>query len=147
MVAVILVFETGGRSAIWESFFIVNLHKWDWFHLEQKFVNCWIVLCSWCADHVVVCVYRFESTVQISKLQDLVNRSKMARCRGRFVCPVILYNGKVSILVLVAYNCSFSSMWQNSDVKGVTSSCCGCSLTLTLVKQGKKMYSKKTQPE
>uniref|UniRef100_A0A673HKK2 Myotubularin-related protein 14-like n=1 Tax=Sinocyclocheilus rhinocerous TaxID=307959 RepID=A0A673HKK2_9TELE len=36
----------------------------------------------------------FESTVQISKLQDLVNRSKMARCRGRFVCPVILYNGK-----------------------------------------------------
>ncbi|XP_039979184.1 myotubularin-related protein 14 [Xiphias gladius] len=37
---------------------------------------------------------RFESTVQISKLQDLVNRSKVARCRGRFVCPVILYNGK-----------------------------------------------------
>ncbi|XP_031423858.1 myotubularin-related protein 14 isoform X2 [Clupea harengus] len=37
---------------------------------------------------------RFESAVQISKLQDLVNRSKMARCRGRFVCPVILYNGK-----------------------------------------------------
>uniref|UniRef100_A0AAY4E2V1 Myotubularin related protein 14 n=1 Tax=Denticeps clupeoides TaxID=299321 RepID=A0AAY4E2V1_9TELE len=37
---------------------------------------------------------RFESTVQISKLGDLVNRSKMARCRGRFVCPVILYNGK-----------------------------------------------------
>ncbi|KAJ7999608.1 hypothetical protein DPEC_G00196170 [Dallia pectoralis] len=37
---------------------------------------------------------RFESTVQTSKLQDLVNRSKMARCRGRFVCPVILYNGK-----------------------------------------------------
>ncbi|KPP60894.1 myotubularin-related protein 14-like [Scleropages formosus] len=45
-----------------------------------------------------VCIFlflsRFESTVQISKLQDLVNRSKMARCRGRFVCPVILYNGK-----------------------------------------------------
>uniref|UniRef100_A0A8C9ZJD9 Myotubularin related protein 14 n=1 Tax=Sander lucioperca TaxID=283035 RepID=A0A8C9ZJD9_SANLU len=37
---------------------------------------------------------RFESAVQISKLQDLVNRSKLARCRGRFVCPVILYNGK-----------------------------------------------------
>ncbi|XP_058844783.1 myotubularin-related protein 14 isoform X2 [Acipenser ruthenus] len=37
---------------------------------------------------------RFESTVQVTKLQDLVNRSKMARCRGRFVCPVILYNGK-----------------------------------------------------
>ncbi|XP_077459738.1 phosphatidylinositol-3,5-bisphosphate 3-phosphatase MTMR14 isoform X2 [Stigmatopora argus] len=37
---------------------------------------------------------RFESTLQISKLQDLVNRSKLARCRGRFVCPVILYNGK-----------------------------------------------------
>uniref|UniRef100_A0A8C1ZNT6 Myotubularin related protein 14 n=1 Tax=Cyprinus carpio TaxID=7962 RepID=A0A8C1ZNT6_CYPCA len=36
----------------------------------------------------------FESTLQISRLQDLVNRSKMARCRGRFVCPVILYNGK-----------------------------------------------------
>ncbi|KAK5911868.1 hypothetical protein CesoFtcFv8_001801 [Champsocephalus esox] len=37
---------------------------------------------------------RFESAVHISKLQDLVNRSKLARCRGRFVCPVILYNGK-----------------------------------------------------
>lgn len=37
---------------------------------------------------------RTEGTVQISKLQDLVNRSKLARCRGRFVCPVILYNGK-----------------------------------------------------
>ncbi|XP_063797067.1 myotubularin-related protein 14 isoform X2 [Pseudophryne corroboree] len=36
----------------------------------------------------------FESTVRVSKLQDLVNRSKMARCRGRFVCPVILYKGK-----------------------------------------------------
>lgn len=38
--------------------------------------------------------HMFESTVQVSKLQDLVNRSKMARCRGRFVCPVILYKGK-----------------------------------------------------
>uniref|UniRef100_A0A8C6WX52 Myotubularin related protein 14 n=1 Tax=Neogobius melanostomus TaxID=47308 RepID=A0A8C6WX52_9GOBI len=37
---------------------------------------------------------RSEGAVQISKLQDLVNRSKLARCRGRFVCPVILYNGK-----------------------------------------------------
>ncbi|KAG8557196.1 hypothetical protein GDO81_018360 [Engystomops pustulosus] len=37
---------------------------------------------------------RFESTVHVSKLQDLVHRSKMARCRGRFVCPVILYKGK-----------------------------------------------------
>ncbi|XP_030061630.1 phosphatidylinositol-3,5-bisphosphate 3-phosphatase MTMR14 isoform X4 [Microcaecilia unicolor] len=36
----------------------------------------------------------FESTVQVSRLQDLVNRSKMARCRGRFVCPVILFKGK-----------------------------------------------------
>ncbi|XP_069722062.1 phosphatidylinositol-3,5-bisphosphate 3-phosphatase MTMR14 isoform X1 [Phaenicophaeus curvirostris] len=36
----------------------------------------------------------FESPVQVGKLQDLINRSKMARCRGRFVCPVILYNGK-----------------------------------------------------
>ncbi|XP_068940107.1 myotubularin-related protein 14 isoform X5 [Petaurus breviceps papuanus] len=36
----------------------------------------------------------FESTVQVSRLQDLVSRSKMARCRGRFVCPVILYKGK-----------------------------------------------------
>ncbi|KAL9838431.1 LOW QUALITY PROTEIN: phosphatidylinositol-3,5-bisphosphate 3-phosphatase MTMR14 [Geothlypis trichas] len=36
----------------------------------------------------------YESTVQVGKLQDLINRSKMARCRGRFVCPVILYKGK-----------------------------------------------------
>ncbi|XP_066469806.1 myotubularin-related protein 14 isoform X2 [Tiliqua scincoides] len=38
--------------------------------------------------------HTFESTVQVGKLQDLVHRSKMARCRGRFVCPVILYKGK-----------------------------------------------------
>ena len=38
---------------------------------------------------------RFQSTVQVTKLQDLVNRSKTARCRGRFVCPVILFKGKV----------------------------------------------------
>ncbi|KAL0977856.1 hypothetical protein UPYG_G00162230 [Umbra pygmaea] len=37
---------------------------------------------------------RFETLFQTTKLQDLVSRSKMARCRGRFVCPVILYNGK-----------------------------------------------------
>ncbi|KAM5148702.1 phosphatidylinositol-3,5-bisphosphate 3-phosphatase MTMR14 isoform 2-T2 [Mantella aurantiaca] len=36
----------------------------------------------------------FESTMKVGKLQDLINRSKMARCRGRFVCPVILYKGK-----------------------------------------------------
>lgn len=45
--------------------------------------------------HLIECVCRFKSPVQVSKLQDLVNRSKLARCRGRFVCPVILYNGKV----------------------------------------------------
>uniref|UniRef100_A0A8C3UPT5 Myotubularin related protein 14 n=1 Tax=Catharus ustulatus TaxID=91951 RepID=A0A8C3UPT5_CATUS len=38
-----------------------------------------------------------ESNVQVGKLQDLINRSKMARCRGRFVCPVILYKGKVKL--------------------------------------------------
>ncbi|XP_053234448.1 myotubularin-related protein 14 isoform X3 [Podarcis raffonei] len=38
--------------------------------------------------------HTFESTVQVGKLQDLIHRSKMARCRGRFVCPVILYKGK-----------------------------------------------------
>ncbi|XP_075773392.1 phosphatidylinositol-3,5-bisphosphate 3-phosphatase MTMR14 isoform X7 [Pelodiscus sinensis] len=36
----------------------------------------------------------FESTVHVGKLQELMNRSRMARCRGRFVCPVILYKGK-----------------------------------------------------
>lgn len=35
--------------------------------------------------------------MQVGKLQDLINRSKMARCRGRFVCPVILYKGKVKL--------------------------------------------------
>lgn len=50
--------------------------------------------------HLIALLFSsFESTVQINKLQDLVNRSKMARCRGRFVCPVILYNGKVQLPV------------------------------------------------
>nr|XP_033782427.1 myotubularin-related protein 14 isoform X2 [Geotrypetes seraphini] len=59
-------------------------------------------LCSHYPRQIVVLEYEsteqekdmFESTVQVSRLQDLVNRSKMARCRGRFVCPVILYKGK-----------------------------------------------------
>ncbi|KAG8127879.1 hypothetical protein E2320_014761, partial [Naja naja] len=37
----------------------------------------------------LVHIQGFESTVQIGKLQDLIHRSKMARCRGRFVCPHI----------------------------------------------------------
>ncbi|XP_054072570.1 myotubularin-related protein 14 isoform X1 [Rissa tridactyla] len=58
-------------------------------------------ICAHYPRHIVLlerdaCAGRdpFESTVQVGKLQDLINRSKMARCRGRFVCPVILYKGK-----------------------------------------------------
>uniref|UniRef100_H3AX60 Myotubularin related protein 14 n=1 Tax=Latimeria chalumnae TaxID=7897 RepID=H3AX60_LATCH len=59
-------------------------------------------LCGHYPQHIVFLEYEcteqdkdgYESTIQVSKLQELVNRSKMARCRGRFVCPVILYNGK-----------------------------------------------------
>ncbi|XP_007500235.1 myotubularin-related protein 14 isoform X5 [Monodelphis domestica] len=59
-------------------------------------------ICGHYPRHIVFLEYEsaekekdtFESTVQVSRLQDLVNRSKMARCRGRFVCPVILYKGK-----------------------------------------------------
>ncbi|XP_023605459.1 myotubularin-related protein 14 isoform X8 [Myotis lucifugus] len=59
-------------------------------------------ICGHYPQHIVFLEYEssdkekdtFQSTVQVSKLQDLVNRSKMARCRGRFVCPVILFKGK-----------------------------------------------------
>ncbi|XP_038628906.1 myotubularin-related protein 14 isoform X1 [Tachyglossus aculeatus] len=59
-------------------------------------------ICGHYPRHIVFLEYEssekdkntFESTVQVSKLQDLVNRSKLARCRGRFVCPVILYKRK-----------------------------------------------------
>ncbi|XP_069332171.1 phosphatidylinositol-3,5-bisphosphate 3-phosphatase MTMR14 isoform X8 [Eulemur rufifrons] len=59
-------------------------------------------ICGHYPRHIVFLEYEssekekdtFESTVQVSKLQDLINRSKMARCRGRFVCPVILFKGK-----------------------------------------------------
>uniref|UniRef100_UPI00358E9C65 myotubularin-related protein 14 isoform X2 n=1 Tax=Myxine glutinosa TaxID=7769 RepID=UPI00358E9C65 len=37
---------------------------------------------------------RYESTAQVNNLRELVSRSRMARCRSRFICPVILYNGK-----------------------------------------------------
>ncbi|XP_078731099.1 phosphatidylinositol-3,5-bisphosphate 3-phosphatase MTMR14 [Lampetra fluviatilis] len=37
---------------------------------------------------------RFESVLEVQRLRELVTKSKMARCRGRFVCPVILYGGK-----------------------------------------------------
>ncbi|XP_051011012.1 myotubularin-related protein 14 isoform X3 [Acomys russatus] len=59
-------------------------------------------ICGHYPRHIVFLEYEssekekdtFQSTVQVSKLQDLINRSKMARCRGRFVCPVILFKGK-----------------------------------------------------
>ncbi|XP_076972760.1 phosphatidylinositol-3,5-bisphosphate 3-phosphatase MTMR14 isoform X1 [Tamandua tetradactyla] len=59
-------------------------------------------ICGHYPRHIVFLEYEssekekdtFESTVQVSKLQELINRSKMARCRGRFVCPVILFRGK-----------------------------------------------------
>lgn len=70
---------------------------------------------DWLMDNMLVCVCvcmcRFESTVQISKLQDLVNRSKLARCRGRFVCPVILYNGKVLLL-----SWKICSLWSGFNI-------------------------------
>uniref|UniRef100_A0A8C2YEH6 Myotubularin related protein 14 n=1 Tax=Coturnix japonica TaxID=93934 RepID=A0A8C2YEH6_COTJA len=50
-------------------------------------------VCAHYPRHIVI-MERDNSTVQVGKLQDLINRSKMARCRGRFVCPVILYKGK-----------------------------------------------------
>ncbi|KAB1263963.1 Myotubularin-related protein 14 [Camelus dromedarius] len=61
-------------------------------------------ICGHYPQHIVFLEYEssekekdtFQSTVQVSKLQDLVNRSKTARCRGRFVCPVILFKGKES---------------------------------------------------
>ncbi|XP_004692295.1 PREDICTED: myotubularin-related protein 14, partial [Condylura cristata] len=61
-------------------------------------------ICGHYPQHIVFLEYEssekekdtFQSTVQVSKLQDLVYRSKTARCRGRFVCPVILFKGKVS---------------------------------------------------
>ncbi|KAM6214483.1 phosphatidylinositol-3,5-bisphosphate 3-phosphatase MTMR14 [Rhynchocyon petersi] len=59
-------------------------------------------ICGHYPRHIVFLEYEssekekdtFESTVQVSKLQELINRSKVARCRGRFVCPVILFKGK-----------------------------------------------------
>lgn len=68
---------------------------------------------------VCVCVCRFESAVHISKLQDLVNRSKLARCRGRFVCPVILYNGKVllsSLSVPAADYCNHYMVYEGCTI-------------------------------
>lgn len=66
-----------------------------WVHLFCNYIE-WGLVTESNGEHGL-CARRFESTVQISKLQDLVNRSKLARCRGRFVCPVILYNGKVPL--------------------------------------------------
>uniref|UniRef100_A0A803XW56 Myotubularin related protein 14 n=1 Tax=Meleagris gallopavo TaxID=9103 RepID=A0A803XW56_MELGA len=54
-------------------------------------------VCAPYPRHIVLLEFKKDrdcSTVQVGKLQDLINRSKMARCRGRFVCPVILYKGK-----------------------------------------------------
>lgn len=84
---------------------------------------------------------RFESTVQVGKLQDLINRSKMARCRGRFVCPVILYKGKVKLCGLTVFTekmTFLSAIWTvqphrqslvtfpNAEVVAGSICCLGC---------------------
>ena len=38
-----------------------------------------------------------ESLYDVTKLKDLFSKAKMARCRSRFVVPVILFEGKVKI--------------------------------------------------
>uniref|UniRef100_A0A8C5GEN2 Myotubularin related protein 14 n=1 Tax=Gouania willdenowi TaxID=441366 RepID=A0A8C5GEN2_GOUWI len=71
---------------------------------------------------------RSGTKAQINKLQDLVNRSKLARCRGRFVCPVILYNGKHvcrsstlagwgELYGRTGYNYIFSGKDEDNDVR------------------------------
>ena len=41
--------------------------------------------------------FSVESLYDVTKLKDLFSKAKMARCRSRFVVPVILFEGKVKI--------------------------------------------------
>ena len=48
--------------------------------------------------HLSLFFVRVESLYDVSQLKDLFNKAKFARCRSRFVVPVILLEGKVSIM-------------------------------------------------
>ena len=49
---------------------------------------------------IILFVYRVESFYDVNQLKELFNKAKIARCRSRFVVPVILYEGKVRITML-----------------------------------------------
>ncbi|XP_069418126.1 phosphatidylinositol-3,5-bisphosphate 3-phosphatase MTMR14 isoform X5 [Ovis canadensis] len=90
-------------------------------------------ICGHYPQHIVFLEYEssekekdtFQSTVQVTKLQDLVNRSKTARCRGRFVCPVILFKGKSWDLVQQTQNYLklLLSIINNDDDSGLLVHC------------------------
>lgn len=40
--------------------------------------------------------FSVQSMYDMDKLQSVIKVARRARCRGRFVAPVILYEGKVS---------------------------------------------------
>ena len=42
-----------------------------------------------------------QSIYDMPKLRELFNKAKFARCRARFAVPVILFEGKVSNLLIV----------------------------------------------
>lgn len=42
-----------------------------------------------------------ESLYDTAQIKDLFNKSRIARCRGRFAVPVILFEGKVCVLFIL----------------------------------------------
>jgi len=40
-------------------------------------------------------IFRIQSLYDVGGLKELFNKARFARCRARFVVPVILYEGKV----------------------------------------------------
>ncbi|XP_072181608.1 phosphatidylinositol-3,5-bisphosphate 3-phosphatase MTMR14-like [Diadema setosum] len=53
-----------------------------------------LVIMEYMLENDILMEERMESLYDISKLRELMFRSRFARCRERFVMPVILYEGK-----------------------------------------------------
>ena len=54
--------------------------------------------------------FSVESLYDVTKLKDLFSKAKMARCRSRFVVPVILFEGKVHNVILSHILCFLYSL-------------------------------------
>ena len=59
--------------------------------------------------------FRVESIYDVNQIRELFKQGRFARCRSRFVVPVILYEGKVKMLLFYYQNFDQETLSENKD--------------------------------